>query len=774
MRDFLVVAEVTQTSLVDAVLPSLSSEGLETATKTLTAVGHIENPETNNPRWRCLPQDPRDSEGLEDQRFRFFEVIARAIEESHAPEGKEWVALNITGQVTPVGFRYNTSRPDGFMYFKRESSTDPVGWSDIIMPMEFKSKDEEGKMIDDYAKLVWSMHHIMRTDPRRRCVYGLTCENTKARLWYNDRSDIVVSTEFDVNKDWKLLVRIILSMFLASPSQLGYDPTMVANSPSNGNLEPTYDITVHNSDTKTATQYRTIRMLSDIGADSPVGRGTRVWVVQKLVNGVPQGPLYALKDVWVHETSDPEHKVLKEIREAQPAYSQHLLTPLDYGYVPHDLTEPSIPDNTHKNLRRRQLEPTGRVLRVQSTPTPRPPAGNTGTGSRKAKSASRDSVGRFETVPNPSQGGHVYLSRDTREHYRVVFEEIGEPVHDLRKFVDIFTAIQGGWEGLHAIHLSERVHRDVSSGNILLVPNLGTAGQRGAIMDLEYAKKVDDTSAPHDVRTGTETFMATEVACMEHHRLSSLRSLRSFLKRPTLPQTDLARELQELRAQLQKQNKALRPNSNPDPAVASNSLPPFRHNPLHDMESIWWLCIWMMLYLVPSGVQGEQYIENYPKVFFNHFTRRDFVCARADFLALTSHLSELSSLVELMSGWQEKLNRLYNYSYETQDTTSNPLTRIRIDDKTLQAGYEFGKIFLESLKRDAESVSTEFVTLSEKYQELKKNVLSAIASSNPESVPSSKLKLVFEGVVIALKRRRTQADQNTDRGVLERESDVFE
>ncbi|CUA76408.1 hypothetical protein RSOLAG22IIIB_12258 [Rhizoctonia solani] len=730
MRDFSVVAEVTQTSLVDAVLPPFSPEGLETATKTLTAVGHIENPETNNPRWRCLLQDLRDSEGPEDQRFKFFEIIARAIEESHALEGKEWVALNITGQVTPVGFRYNTSRPDGFIYFKRESSTNPVEWSDIIMPMEFKNKYEGGKMIDDYAKLIWSMHHIMRTDPRRRCVYGLTCENTKARLWYNDRSDIVVSTEFDVNKDWKLLVRIILSMLLASPAQLGLDPTIEARSSSDRNPEPTYDITVHNSDTKAATQYRTVRMLSDIGADSPVSRGTRVWVVQRLVNDVPQGPVYALKDVWVHETRDPEHKVLNEIREAQPAYSQHLLTPLDYGYVPHDLTNPSIPDNTHKNLRHQKLEPTGRVLRIHTTPTLRPPTDTTGTTDRKTKSVSRDSVGGFEAIPNSSRGGHVYLSRDTREHYRVVFEEIGEPVHDLRNFIDIFTAIQGGWEGLHAIHLSERVHRD-----------------------------------------GTETFMATEVACMKHHRLSSLRS---FLKRPTLPQTDLAQELQELRAQQQKRNKALRPNPNPDPALASDSLPPFRHNPLHDMESIWWLCIWMIFYLVPSDVQGEQYIKNYQKVFFNHFTKRDFVCARADFLALTSHLSELSSLVELMSGWQEKLNRLYNYSYETQDTNSKPLTRIRIDNKTLQAGYEFGKIFLESLKHDAESVSTEFVTLSEKYQELKKNVLSAIASSNPEPVPSSKLKLVFEGVVIPLKRRRTQADQNTDRGVLDHESDVFE
>jgi hypothetical protein len=41
----------------------------------------------------------------------------------------------------------------------------------------------------------------------------------------------------------------------------------------------------------------------------------------------------------------------------------------------------------------------------------------------------------------------------------------------------------------------------VSSGNILLVPPKGTWDQRGVIMDVEYGKPTDDTSAAHDVRT---------------------------------------------------------------------------------------------------------------------------------------------------------------------------------------------------------------------------------------------------------------------------------
>lgn len=37
----------------------------------------------------------------------------------------------------------------------------------------------------------------MGEDLRRRFIYGLTIENTTARLWYSDRSQVVVSSPFD-------------------------------------------------------------------------------------------------------------------------------------------------------------------------------------------------------------------------------------------------------------------------------------------------------------------------------------------------------------------------------------------------------------------------------------------------------------------------------------------------------------------------------------------------------------------------------------------------
>lgn len=49
----------------------------------------------------------------------------------------------------------------------------------------------------DIKKVLWGMNHVMREDPLRRATYGFTIENTKTRLWYCDRTQIIASTVFD-------------------------------------------------------------------------------------------------------------------------------------------------------------------------------------------------------------------------------------------------------------------------------------------------------------------------------------------------------------------------------------------------------------------------------------------------------------------------------------------------------------------------------------------------------------------------------------------------
>ncbi|CAE6534567.1 unnamed protein product [Rhizoctonia solani] len=702
-KDIPVVSEVSLDSLIHMVLRDVPTKKLNKVCDKLSGAGCIIRADSDHPRWNCFPLSPRAAKKPEARVFQSLEAIAKDIIK-HSGISQPIVHLKVAGEITPLSNRRNTSRPDGFFRMGSVES-EPVRWADIIMPMEFKNESSRTNQTDDFEKVLWSMHHIMRNDPRRKYVHGLTCENTEMRLWFHDRSDVVASRKFDINKDWKSLVKIILSMLLATPVELGYDPTVQAVTLNDGTSEPSYDITIHNVEEDTKNVYRTVGILSDVGADSMVCRATRVWTVQKLVDGVPDGHLYALKDIWVHEDRVPEHEILREIRKEQPKYTEYFLTPLDHGFVPLDPNAPQIANSTHKPLgHRRDLDLTGESLCICIAPSHRSP------DNQETPGTPRDSVGHSADIPNGPSGGAIpfRLSKHARHHYRIVFKEIGKPVHGLRNFTDVFIAIRGGWEGLHAMHLCGYVHRDVSSGNILLVEPHGN--KRGVIMDLEYAKKMDDMNEPHDVKTGTAAFMATEVASAEHHRLGLLRT-------PCLG--DLPPVFQPL-------------SSEPP------QLPPFRHNPLHDMESVWWLCVWMMFYLSHSKGKSWEQLQNYYGIFDSQATKKYF-SELIKFKQLTSHLSETPAFVSTIYPWLVMLNRFYSDCYEQQSFSANPPAILQVDDKTTDLSYEYGCSALRALEEGSEPLP-ECITL---YARRKKE--------------TKQKRLVFDGVHMPPpKKRRTQ------------------
>ncbi|KAG8703733.1 hypothetical protein FRC11_010480 [Ceratobasidium sp. 423] len=693
-QDIPEVPEVSLDSLMHAVLHDIPDSELERVCDKLLKAGCFTDVDSDNPRWRCLPLSPRIALKSEAVVFESLEKIAKDIAK-YSGISRPIAHLRVAGQLTPLSDRRNTSRPDGFFHLGSVGPQRP-NWANIVMPMEFKNMSSDASQTDDFEKVLWSMHHIMRNDPRRRYVHGLTCENTQVRLWFHDRSDVVASTKFDINKDWKYLVRIILSMLSATRVELGYDPTVRAVTSNDGNAEPSYNITIHNVDEGTNNVYRTVGILSDIGVDSMVCRASRVWEVKKLVNGVPGGDSYVLKDIWVHEDRIPEHEILQDIREAQPEYSDYFLTPLDHCFVPLVPSEPQTADSTHKTLgHSRDLKPTGKTLPTRIRTFSQLPSESKGSASTP-----RDSVGHPHDILNVrGEGGRklVRLSKHARRHYRILFKEIGKPVHDLRNFTDVFIAIRGGWEGLHAMHLCGYVHRDVSSGNILLVDPQGN--KRGVIMDLEYAKKIDDMSEPHDVKTGTAAFMATEVAFTEHHRLESLRSKR---------QTNPSREAMELWGKSDR--KADAPSSSELPP-----LPPFRHNPLHDMESVWWLCVWIMFYLSCSKKKRLEQYENSRQVFGSQHTKEKFSEPRK-FGPLTTHLSETPKMASEIKSWLLMLNCHYTDCYEKQDSWTDPPTILRIDDATIEESYTFGQKTLQTLEEASKSLP-KCVTLPERFEQ---------------------------------------------------------
>jgi hypothetical protein len=49
----------------------------------------------------------------------------------------------------------------------------------------------------NHSRQIWNMCHIMREDPCRRFVFGISIENNKTRIWQANRAGVFVSDSFD-------------------------------------------------------------------------------------------------------------------------------------------------------------------------------------------------------------------------------------------------------------------------------------------------------------------------------------------------------------------------------------------------------------------------------------------------------------------------------------------------------------------------------------------------------------------------------------------------
>ncbi|KAL1684245.1 hypothetical protein GGG16DRAFT_29182, partial [Schizophyllum commune] len=81
-------------------------------------------------------------------------------------------------------------------------------------------------LLDNSKKVIWSMHHIMRTDARRRFTFGITFADTEVRLWHFNRAVIVASNSFHLNTDAKLLIDVYSRFAFATREELGYNLSM--------------------------------------------------------------------------------------------------------------------------------------------------------------------------------------------------------------------------------------------------------------------------------------------------------------------------------------------------------------------------------------------------------------------------------------------------------------------------------------------------------------------------------------------------------------------
>ncbi|KAF7794450.1 hypothetical protein EIP86_005584 [Pleurotus ostreatoroseus] len=305
----------------------------------------------------------------------------------------------------------------------------------------------------------------------------------------------------------------------------------------------------------TTQTYRTLQLLSNSRTVNLVGRGTRVWKVIQVEDGQEVGEPMVLKDTWSDPERCTEGHLLEKVRAADRP--DELKASMDKLF-------PTMV--CHGDVR---LNDEPRIL--DCTPAFGPNAGNNLTLRREDICRGEEGYGPWESEYTPQR---------QRVHYRLVLKEVCKPLGDETSLPKIYRALGDAALALRVMHIAGWVHRDVSAGNILLKED-------GSILltDLELAKEMG-TQDEHAV--GTPGFIAVEVQSQSYLFLPDDIEPPSPKEKPPPKYTLYQRFFENPPQDENPVVLDLPPTRRESPQYQ----PTFWYNPLHDLESLWWLSLY--------------------------------------------------------------------------------------------------------------------------------------------------------------------------------------
>ncbi|KAF9805238.1 hypothetical protein IEO21_09128 [Rhodonia placenta] len=635
---------------------------------------------TPDGHWALFSVSPGKAEPVEDVYFQPLVDVAKSIvSQSGGNANNQLLTLVQRPHEKPMAYvRSSETKPDGCFVLKSKTpDAARLRWQDMALCAEYKKQDSL-KDRDD----------CMREDARHRFVYGMTIENETMRLWFSSRADTFVSKEINWRTDHETVVHFFLAMMYANEAEVGWDPT-IAYVLQDGEFVPGEDgapqleILVQDESDKPDVWYRTHRVLADHGAHGGPGRGTRVWEAYELTgqHGEKQGNPVALKDSWIDHNRPKEGQTMEDIHASVKEFNpdeyhllqKSLLTVLRHGTVSVKIGRRWEVDHT-RDLMRRELDPSSdygsfklRELRedgissenIESTESNFP--SNAGTGHHRSHAPQQRPSTPAPRLHHP------------RVHYRIVFKEVCVRICDLTSLEDIFHVLIDA-----------------------LIERLPDGTIRGKVTDFEYAMRFGDTQRqPHEMRTGTEDFMAVEVDAMRYSFFNNQpAATRSNASRLPLGQLGVAAH-QGHRGQNQTPADA-----KPDQPVSKR--PAFQYNPLHDVESLWWLCTYFVFNKVivlvngvrPSmdaGLEGS-YDKQLSYALQLFWTRDGRLRAMTRPEEFQNEVIHLHAVVRTAGYLLDKMRHLLQDQYKHIEETLAPITKKVAFETSMEMVFELGNI----------------------------------------------------------------------------------
>ncbi|THH29963.1 hypothetical protein EUX98_g4223 [Antrodiella citrinella] len=536
-------------------------------------------------RLKYWPKDPRYTTDEEDTIFQDMETYSDAILDAGATiMGRQPTARSYC---RPRNVEKSEAQNISFKSDGNSFLLDPLGLGagkgarymvDSVTKHEYKKHDVATEVNQNRRQALGNAAQMMFADPSRCFRFAVTIENTTMRLWFLSRAFCAVSEPFNFITEYEHYIHFLLATTFNDLEHLGFDPTVSRRIRDDKTVVYEYMV----SDKGVVKLYRTVgdSALFTYLSLRLIGRGTRVWRVREVSpDGELIGKEHALKDYWLPEDHQSEGEIQSAIfklaakKFGDTDYKQYFMTILHDTIVSHS----SLP----------QLPDTYNQLGTQPSDDKHPT--NAHVKSVNTKPVGGSNISSPTTNLSDYPPG-VTLRYDPRKHCRVLFDEVGTPVREIRNHSVVFRCLAEGMQGLQVFHAASFVHRDISIGNLLRCEVDKKFICK--ISDLEYAcpyrKRLPIGARQPEIKTGTPSSMAVEVqnGCYlftadnndprndgETGRHSGGYNLDVP---PDYTSTDIPIDVS-------------RHTGDPGAYTSTSNAPLFIHNYLHDVESIWWI-----------------------------------------------------------------------------------------------------------------------------------------------------------------------------------------
>ncbi|EAU89727.1 other/FunK1 protein kinase [Coprinopsis cinerea okayama7 len=484
---------------------------------------------------------------------------------------------------------------------------------DIIVPFEFKVDCKNSIIFENRRQVVSHVNHTMNDDPRRLFMYAISIEDDLVSVWYFSRSHSAKAACFSMVERPDILIKVFISLFCATDQQLGFDPyvTLVEDHRFVYELPP-------NEYRCKSLFYQTIESIINPRALRLRGRSTRVWKVEQVQSKKDHTRVAGtgemiLKDVSLSSDTATEFDIQNMMFNDMDKFAS------DPNWRKRDI----LKDCTPEQLEELAGVLEGRRFRELFSCVKEHHIGSSGllvipyswrvpsVFMRPEKlSQPCNNVRTYAAVDSSSKPDEVLLSGDSsqvkdsipeeemiptqalvpRRQCRLVFHHVYTPLLNIRTMGDAMDILKGQFiypptPALRVMFCAGWVHRDLSPGNILAARTSFNGPWQVKLSDLEYAKRFPSDYSPSATpKTASHHFIPYEVATKKLLTFESDNE-----------DTILGSETEDLPAA---NDKCM--------AETGDSFP---HTFQHDLESIWWIFVWLSTVRVDQRLPREKFVE---------------------------------------------------------------------------------------------------------------------------------------------------------------------